>query len=278
MGISRSSVLQVSAVTLTLLASSAVLQGCRGDRSEKPPRQFFPDLDDQPKYKAQSESKFFKDFEPTGDAKSAWGMTQRLPVTGTIPFGRTYHADVQSASGITFADRSLFLKENNPFFTGKNADGEPVVFMPVEVNEELIELGRAKYSIYCIQCHGGTGEGDGLVGLRWSNPLPKFSAESYQIGGDLGQDGHIFDIIRNGKPAVGMPWKYAMPAYGDKVDEREAWAIVSYIRVLQAARTGTINDVPQGAVRNNLTSQRGSSSSSAADIESDTPASTGGAQ
>lgn len=278
----RTNTLTLAAATLALLSSTAVMQGCRGDRSEKPPRQFFPDLDDQPKYSAQSESKFFKDFEATGDSKYSWGMTQRLPVEGTIPFGRTYHADIESAAGVGHADRSLFMKENDPFFTGMGIDGTPVAFMPVDVNEQLIDLGRSKYNIYCIQCHGGTGEGDGLVGLRWANPLPKFSAESYQIGGDLGQDGHIFDIIRNGKPAVGTPWKYAMPPYGDKVNEQEAWAIVAYIRVLQAARSGNINDVPQGPVRNNLVSKLLESPNgqpqAAPDEQSITTASNGAAQ
>ena len=248
-------VLGRAACALALTAGLTALAGCRGDRSDKPPRQFFPDLDDQPKYKAQSESKFFKDYDATGDAKDSWGMTQRLPVDGTIPFGRTTHATVEDAAGIEMADRSAFLKQDDPFFTGKGAGGEPVAFMPVAVDAELIDLGRSKYAIFCIQCHGGTGKGDGLVGLRWANPLPNFHAETYQIGGDLGQDGHLFDIIRNGKLAVGTPWKYAMPAYGNKVSEREAWAIVAYIRVLQASQSATIEDVPQGAVRNNLMSQ-----------------------
>ncbi len=61
-----------------LLALGAIatlpLGGCRGDRTDKPPRQFFPDMDDQPKKKAQSETEFFAD-----------GMSQRPLVEGVRP-------------------------------------------------------------------------------------------------------------------------------------------------------------------------------------------------
>ena len=49
--------------TILILAGLALagglLSGCRGDRSDKPPRQFFPDLDDSPKFKPQTKSEFF---------------------------------------------------------------------------------------------------------------------------------------------------------------------------------------------------------------------------
>src|SRR3954470_16726593 len=64
-----------AALALALLGAG--LAGCRGDREEKPPRQFFPDMDDQPKWKPQSQSEFFVD-----------GRTMRKPVAGTVPFGR----------------------------------------------------------------------------------------------------------------------------------------------------------------------------------------------
>ena len=46
-----------------MIACSALmaLGGCRGGRDDNTPRQFFPDLDDQMKWKPQGESDFFAD-------------------------------------------------------------------------------------------------------------------------------------------------------------------------------------------------------------------------
>ena len=49
------------ATTLCALTLAGATVGCRGDRSNEPPRQFFPSLDDQPKYQAQSKHEFFGD-------------------------------------------------------------------------------------------------------------------------------------------------------------------------------------------------------------------------
>ena len=64
-----------------LLAASAaaVLPACRGDRSEKPPRRFIPDMDLQPKWQPQSESEFYENHR-----------AQRLPDPNAVAFGTPY--------------------------------------------------------------------------------------------------------------------------------------------------------------------------------------------
>src|SRR5579862_6726173 len=64
-----------SAAILAVLVGT--LPGCRGDREDKPPHQFIPDMDDSPKFKPQTESPFFAD-----------GRAMRQPVEGTVAFGR----------------------------------------------------------------------------------------------------------------------------------------------------------------------------------------------
>ena len=108
-------------------------------------------------------------------------------------------------------------------------------------------LGRENYNIYCLPCHGGTGKGDGMVGTRWSYPLPNFHDDLYQRGGDRGQDGLIFDAIRNGVANPGGQWELKMPSYASKVSVEESWAIVAYIRTLQAVESGTLEDLPPSA-------------------------------
>ncbi|GAB4549352.1 MAG: cytochrome c [Phycisphaerales bacterium] len=245
----RRETLTLALASVCLIGGAIVpLSGCRGDRSDKPPRQFFPDLDDQPKYKPQTASTFFED-----------GRAQRQPVAGTVAFGRTPH--VTPIAGVDFADRTEYLREDDAWAEGRvyrtasngavvsGEDGQPlfdwVEVMPATVTREMLDLGHKKYDIYCLPCHGGTGEGDGLVGVRWSYALPSFHQDIYQPGGEKGQDGYIFHVIRNGVANVGGPYPLKMPAYGRKLTIEETWAVVAYFRVLQETRKGTLDELPE---------------------------------
>lgn len=267
-----SSIRRMGALLLAAAALGGVLGGCRGDRTAERPRQFFPDMDEQPKYKAQGKSTFFKDYQSADGQR--FGRTMRQPVVGTVAFGRKAWA--QEMGGVDFSRRAEFLKESDQFYRGVNpvldADGRPVLDengvpreiylerMPVDVTSDLLSLGRAKFEIFCIVCHGGTGAGDGLVGQRWSYPLPSWHAQQYQRGGEKGQDGYLFHVIRNGVPNVGesAPYPLKMPSYATKVNEREAWAIVAYIRALQMSQNAPIDALPE---RERIELQRGRAAS-----------------
>ena len=254
-----SSIRRAGVLLLAAAAIGAGMGGCRGERSAQRPRQFFPDMDEQPKYKAQAKSTFFKDY--TAEDGSKFGRTMREPVVGTIAFGRKPWAG--EYGGVDFGHRSDYLKEDDQFYRGVNpvldADGRPVLDetgkpremylerMPIPVTAELVNLGQQKFEIFCIVCHGGTGAGDGLVGTRWSYPLPTWHAPQYERGGEKGQDGYLFHVIRNGVPNVGetAPYPLKMPSYASKVSEREAWAIVAYIRALQMSQSAPIDMLPE---------------------------------
>lgn len=252
------------AIALGCVALCAALAGCRGERSDNPPRQFFPDMDDQPKSKAQSASGFFPD-----------GRSMREPVRGAVAFGAKPFAE--AVAGVDFSRRGEYLKVDERLFTGAepvlDADdkavldetGQPrVVYLertPIEAvlgvrksdpdfstrYEELLALGEKKFNIYCIVCHGGTGDGRGTVGVRWSYPLPTFHDPKYYPGGEKGQDGYIFHTIRHGVPNLGenVPYPLKMPSYAGKISEKEAWAIVEHFRVLQRAASSPIDAVPE---------------------------------
>lgn len=231
-----------SALTLLAIACVAASGGCRGERSNKPPRQFLPDMDDQPKYKAQSTSHFFQDFEDKSDGVK-YGRTMRQPVAGTVPFG--HYTEVGAASGFDFdTRRGDIVKEDPRFYTGKNPDGSWVQYIPARVDEAFVALGRENFGIYCLPCHGALGDGLGTVGIRWSYALPTWHQEQYLHGGEKGDDGYLFDVIRHGVPNPGGAYPYKMPPYAAKVSERESWAIVAYLRVLQAAHESNISDLP----------------------------------
>lgn len=224
-----------------LAGMAAVVQtGCRGDRSEKPPRQFFPDLDDQPKWKPQTDTEFFAD-----------GRTMRQPVKGTVPFGRVSYVSNADWSAYQAKDRADFLKDDDRFYQGKNPDGTYVEKIPVEVTQAMLERGHNRYNIYCVVCHGYAGDGKGMVGQQWSYALPNYHDVKY-IKPDpkdpktqFWKDGYLFHTARWGVPGADAQADLKMPGYAHALNESDAWAVVAYIRALQESRSATIQDVPE---------------------------------
>jgi mono/diheme cytochrome c family protein len=229
--------------TLTLMLALAgaaslagVLGGCRGDRGEKPPRQFFPDMDDHPKWKPQAGSGFYAD-----------GRTMRKPVQGTVAFGRDGWSARPTDTEINpmAGDRAGFLKEGGPEWTGMQGE-EYLQTIPVTVDEKLVREGQKNFNIYCSVCHGYTGDGKGLAGQYFTVTPGNLQDPKYKAGGEepLNRDGYMFTVIRNGVRS--------MPSYAHAISEHEAWAVVAYIRALQASQEGTLADVQDPAKRAEL--------------------------
>jgi mono/diheme cytochrome c family protein len=168
------------------------------------------DMQDQPKYKAYRKSEFFKD-----------GSSARPLIVGTVPRG--------------------FLREDKALYTGKK-DGPPaqpstdpnaigaakypndVEEFPFPITEEVIARGKRQYQIFCIVCHGPTGNGDGMVVRRGFKQPPSFHTEDLRKA----PVGHFFDVETNG-------WG-VMKSYAAQVPVTDRWSIISYIRVLQKAQ------------------------------------------
>lgn len=86
--------------------------------------------------------------------------------------------------------------------------------------------GEVVFETYCRPCHGDAGAGDGPVTRSGFAVLSLLSDQARRL-----PDGTIYSIIRYGR---GL-----MPRYGDKIvrpDER--WAVVDYVRTLQAKAAG----------------------------------------
>lgn len=243
-----------------LVSAAGGLPGCRGDRSDKRPHQFLPDMDDSPKWKPQTGSEFFAD-----------GRTMRQPPIGTVAFGRVAFLSDEAWATPFMAQRDDLLKLDDAFYrgyTGRTKRGEAEVLTYVDripprvtVDAALIARGADRFAIYCAACHGYAGDGKGMVGQRWSAPVPSWHDPKYSDPNEpdgKNKDGFLFVTARLGVPGVeGLPSpedtpeqrrikleKMKMPGYAHAVSERDAWAIVAYIRVLQASRRGTAGDIP----------------------------------
>lgn len=229
-------------VAVILCGASALLSmsGCRGDRDGDPPREFFPDLDDQLKWKPQSQSEFFAD-----------SRTMRPKVSNTVAFGVTSFVPQQENewSAPYAKKREQLLREGSALYQGYGSDGKEVNTIPVPVTMDLLQTGQTKYNIFCAVCHGYYGDGKGQVGLQWATPVANFHDEKYKKadpkvpGGVLHLDGHLFRVGMLGLyDATGAQ---KMPGYAHALSAEEGWAVVAYIRALQASREGTVSQVPE---------------------------------
>lgn len=193
--------------------------GLRGQKFTKPPVRVFPDMDEQDKLKAQKPSGFFAD-----------GHGSRLPIAQTQPRGLNPDG-VRVIGGIPEHE---FGGQAGYYYTGAVGDyygsGMPEeLSLTPENASELIHRGKERYGIYCAICHGSAGDGLGIT-ANYGVPgianlqLPTFNSETYP-------DGRLYNTITNGK---GM-----MSGYGYNIPVRDRWAIVAYVRTLQAAKASS---------------------------------------
>jgi mono/diheme cytochrome c family protein len=112
------------------------------------------------------------------------------------------------------------------------ATGGPDLF-PFAIDEAALRRGRERYNIYCIVCHGATGEGDGMVVRRGFRKPPSYYEDRLQEG--TTPAAHFFDVITNG-------WG-AMPSYAEQIPAEDRWKIIAYIRALQLSRKLKMNDL-----------------------------------
>lgn len=197
-----------SAEFALLIALCLLAVGCRYD------------MQDQPRYKYYKASDFFSDKRASRDL-----------VAGTVARGQ--------------------LRSNKAFYTGKidnpnpnvqvqtttDASGNTLVAsfpndideFPIPVTKELIDRGQERFNIYCIVCHGPTGNADGIV-VRRGFPQPPTYHDDRLRNAPVG---HFFDVMTNG-------WG-KMNSYAAQISPADRWAIVAYIRTLQIAQNPEVN-------------------------------------
>lgn len=160
------------------------------------------DMFNQPRYNPLSSSDFFPD-----------GAGSRPLVPGTVARGH--------------------LEEDEAFYTGKVGTNLVETF-PFPITRAVLDRGRERFDIYCSVCHGGTGDGNGMIVQR-GFPMPP----SYHID-RLRQApvGHFVDVINQG---YGVMYSYAV-----RVEPADRWAIAAYVRALQLSHNAPLADVPSG--------------------------------
>ncbi len=143
------------------------------------------------------------------------GRSMRPPVEGTV------------ARGYRKADIALY--------EGVDESGEWIAENPMDVTRSFLYRGQERYDIFCAPCHGKVGDGLGIImtGQYGYVPAPTFHQDRLREA----PDGEIYSAIYNGVRN--------MPSYAHQVPVEDRWAIVSYVRALQASQYVTEDEITE---------------------------------
>ncbi len=101
---------------------------------------------------------------------------------------------------------------------------------PLPRTKEVVLRGKLMFESNCYVCHGKDGNGNGPVVGPFANP-PTLNSDKVREYADS----QVFHVITNGQNTMG--------AYGAQIRERDRWAIVHYVRVLQLADRPRVADL-----------------------------------
>ncbi|HZL33799.1 MAG TPA: cytochrome c [Tepidisphaeraceae bacterium] len=95
--------------------------------------------------------------------------------------------------------------------------------IPFPITRDVLLRGQEHFNIYCSECHGRLGNGNGMIVQRGLTPPPSFHLDRLRAA----PDAHFYQVISNGYGA--------MFSYNDRVKTEDRWMIIAYIRALQAS-------------------------------------------
>lgn len=146
----------------------------------------------------------------------------------------------------TFARGQLL--STDPVKSGRDTAGNYIA-NPLSVSDGLIARGRDKYNVYCVPCHGQYGAGNGIAASYFKTAGHQ-PASFYDERLVNEADGYFFDVITNGRNAD----QGGMYSYASRVYPEDRWAIIAYIRSLQAnPPEGAITPTPTAGANPNAT-------------------------
>ncbi len=185
--------------------------GFRGDKFSRPPIEVFPDMDHQDKVMEQTTSGFFSD-----------GLGSRRPVLGTVP-----NSADSGVLPIEFGvGRSGYAYDGKLEETFGNGMPEMLNLETEADSVALMARGKDMFGVHCAICHGAAGDGKGVVG-RYLSDSGVAVANLHSFQQETHPDGYIYQVISDGKGLMGG-YKHNLPV-------RDRWAIVAYLRALQAS-------------------------------------------
>lgn len=152
-------------------------------------------------------TKFYKAYSPNPILSDS--MTNQPGVEGTIVRGKIPFP----YPGATLAERAV----------NQNKASKELM-NPVEVSDQVLANGKEHFNIFCSDCHGLKGKGDGYLYTSKLFPAkPTSLVEAYVKGKP---DGEIYYVITYGSIS-GL-----MGPHGSQIQPYDRWSIVHYVRSL----------------------------------------------
>ncbi len=125
-------------------------------------------------------------------------MTARKPVEGTIPRGFQPYGYENTPEGYELAGQTLMN--------------------PIAYSDGVLADGKELYGMFCVHCHGKTGQGDGsLVERDKFPPVPTKFSPTLELA-----EGKMFHTITYGKGLMGP--------HASQLNQEERWKLVHYMR------------------------------------------------
>ncbi|MEJ2595587.1 MAG: c-type cytochrome [bacterium] len=152
-------------------------------------------------------TKFYKAYSPNPILSDS--MTNQLPPEGAISRGNMPYP----YPGGTIQERAA-----NQVRAGLEVQN------PVASSPGVIARGKQQYDIFCINCHGKQGKGDGYLHTSGLFPAKPTSLVEARVKGM--PDGEVFYVITMGSMS-GL-----MGPHGGMIQPDDRWAIIHYIREL----------------------------------------------
>ena len=128
------------------------------------------------------------------------GKTAQHAVLGTVPRHMVPYNYPNTSEGLKMAGKEL----KNPF----------------KVNKSNLKRGGTEYNVFCANCHGLTGKGDGNLytsGKYKSEPISLITLEMLKK-----PDGEYFHTMTVGSAIMG--------SFGSLIRPQDRWKIVLYIK------------------------------------------------
>ncbi|KAF2326886.1 cytochrome c [Flavobacterium sp. GN10] len=173
---------------ITLLVGITILvSSCHNNSA--PNYQYFPNMYESVAYEPYSEAKIFKG-----------GKEGQLPVAGTINRGFEPYEYENSTAGYELAKANLKS--------------------PLTEEEKNSGKGKELFEIYCISCHGATGNGKGkLVEREKFLGVPSYKDREIT-------EGSIFHVETYGLNAMG--------SHANQLSAHERWLVADYVLKLRS--------------------------------------------
>ena len=160
----------------------------------------------------------------------------RKPVKGTIPRG---YAGLNGRTGevaeaVKANMQGTPMNSHVPYYYGNTEEERTRAMAEITSNpykyisESEMAQGKTLYNTFCGICHGEKGDGNGYL-VSDDNKDAKYPAapSNYLLDEFMtASDGRYYHAIMHGKNVMG--------SYSDKINYKERWLVIHYIRSLQA--------------------------------------------